>query len=264
MIKLAFISTNSIRLVSREISLLVEYCSVPKVNLEWIFSVVYEASWTSHPLQQTHLLEVRAGVGQSLQSVCQIIVGAEVKAVCGQHIVNHGQEGLILLRLEEERKQTFRFQENSCRSTFQRAAHSCAVSSVKYIKNYCPNQPAWWEILLLALTSTLTGSRQVTSLPEAGSAPVKGVPWEGPCSMYLYMHLHTMFEQLAVCSHRILTFFFSLTGTLNLYCTSRIKSFFLVSGFTMSQCWTQTVGQLTESAHDSWLAVAAVTSDYIN
>lgn len=89
----------------------------------------YEASWTSHPLQQTHLLEVRAGVGQPLQSVCQIIVCAEVKAVCSQHIVNHGQEGLILLRLEEERKQTFRFQENPCQSTFQRAGNCTLMCS---------------------------------------------------------------------------------------------------------------------------------------
>lgn len=54
----------------------------------------------SHPLQQTHLLEVRAGVCQPLQSVCQVVVSAEVEAVCSQHIVNHGQESLILLRLE--------------------------------------------------------------------------------------------------------------------------------------------------------------------
>ena len=66
----------------------------------------------SHPLQQTHLLEVGAGVGEPLQCVCQVVVGAEVEAVCSQHIINHGQEGLVLLRLEEERKQTFSFQEN--------------------------------------------------------------------------------------------------------------------------------------------------------
>lgn len=57
-----------------------------------------------HPLQQAHLLEVGAGVGQPLQCVCQVIVSAEVEAVCSQHIVNHGQEGLILLRLKEDRK----------------------------------------------------------------------------------------------------------------------------------------------------------------
>lgn len=62
--------------------------------------------WISHPLQQTHFLEVRAGVGQPLQSVCQVIVSAEVEAICSQHIVKHGQESLVLLRLEEERKQT--------------------------------------------------------------------------------------------------------------------------------------------------------------
>lgn len=59
----------------------------------------------SHPLKQTHLLEIWACVGQPLQSVCQVVVSTEVEAVRSQHIVNHGQEGLILLRLEEERKQ---------------------------------------------------------------------------------------------------------------------------------------------------------------
>lgn len=127
----------------------------------------YKAHWTSHPLQQTHLLEVRAGVGQPLQSVRQIIVSAEVKAVCSQHIVNHGQEGLILLRLEEERKQIFRCQENSCRSTFERVGNctlmcssdAVCVSSVcalnfppldaaKYIYNYCLNHPPFVHVLM--------------------------------------------------------------------------------------------------------------------
>lgn len=63
----------------------------------------------SHPLQQTHLLEVGAGVGQPLQCVCQVVVSAEVEAVCSQHIVNHGQESLILLRLKEEREQSLVF-----------------------------------------------------------------------------------------------------------------------------------------------------------
>lgn len=58
----------------------------------------------THPLQQAHLLEVGAGVGQSLQSMGQVKVSAEVEAICIQHIVNHGQECLILLRLERERK----------------------------------------------------------------------------------------------------------------------------------------------------------------
>ncbi len=58
----------------------------------------------SHPLQQTHLVEVGAGVGQPLQSVCQVKVSAEVEAVCTQHAVNHGQESLVLLRLGEKRK----------------------------------------------------------------------------------------------------------------------------------------------------------------
>lgn len=61
----------------------------------------------AHPLQQAHLLEVWAGVGQSLQSVGQVKVGAEVEAICIQHIVNHGQESLILLRLEGEKKTNF-------------------------------------------------------------------------------------------------------------------------------------------------------------
>lgn len=67
-----------------------------------------EAVFPSHPLKQTHFLEVRTGVAQSLQSVGQVIVSTEVEAICSQHIVHHGQESLILLRLEE--KQTgFKF-----------------------------------------------------------------------------------------------------------------------------------------------------------
>lgn len=58
----------------------------------------------AHPLEQTHLLEIWAGVGQSLQSMGQVKVSAEVEAICIQHIVNHGQESLILLRLEGEKK----------------------------------------------------------------------------------------------------------------------------------------------------------------
>jgi len=61
--------------------------------------------WPPHPLQQTHLLEVGAGVGQPLQRVRQVVVSAEVEAVGHQHVVDHGQEGLILLRLGEERTQ---------------------------------------------------------------------------------------------------------------------------------------------------------------
>lgn len=73
-------------------------------SLDYLFMIL--STWIneqiSHPLQQAHLLEVGAGVGQSLQSVRQVKVGAEVEAVCSQHIVEHGQESLILLRLEEE------------------------------------------------------------------------------------------------------------------------------------------------------------------
>lgn len=58
----------------------------------------------AHPLEQAHLLEIWAGVGQSLQSMGQVKVSAEVEAICIQHIVNHGQESLILLRLEGEKK----------------------------------------------------------------------------------------------------------------------------------------------------------------
>lgn len=56
-----------------------------------------------HPLKQTHLLEVGAGVGEPLQRVRQVEVGAEVEAVRGQHVVQHREEGLILLRLDKER-----------------------------------------------------------------------------------------------------------------------------------------------------------------
>lgn len=62
------------------------------------------AEHVAHPLQQAHLLEVRAGVGQSLQRVGQVKVSAEVEAICTQHIVNHGQKCLILLGLEGEGK----------------------------------------------------------------------------------------------------------------------------------------------------------------
>lgn len=61
------------------------------------------ANHATHPLQQAHLLEVRAGVGQSLQRMGQVKVSAEVEAICTQHIVNHGQKRLILLRLEAEK-----------------------------------------------------------------------------------------------------------------------------------------------------------------
>lgn len=62
----------------------------------------------SHPLQQAHLVEVRAGVGQPLQSVCQVVVSAEVEAVRHQYVVYHGQEGLILLSLQAGNKHAVR------------------------------------------------------------------------------------------------------------------------------------------------------------
>lgn len=57
--------------------------------------------WSAYPLQQTHLLEVRAGVGESLQGMCEVKVSAEVESICAQHIVDHGQESLVLLRLKQ-------------------------------------------------------------------------------------------------------------------------------------------------------------------
>lgn len=53
----------------------------------------------SHPLQKTHLLELWAGVGQALQSVGQVVVCREVEAICVKHVVDHGQEALIVLHL---------------------------------------------------------------------------------------------------------------------------------------------------------------------
>lgn len=57
----------------------------------------------THPLEQAHLLEVGAGIGQPLKGVRQVIISAEVETVCRQHIIDHGQEGFILLRLEKDR-----------------------------------------------------------------------------------------------------------------------------------------------------------------
>ena len=57
-----------------------------------------------YPLQQAHLLEVRAGVGQPLQGVGQVVVGAEVEAVGSQHAAHHGQQRLVLLRLDPKAK----------------------------------------------------------------------------------------------------------------------------------------------------------------
>lgn len=53
----------------------------------------------SHPFQQAHLLELRAGVGKSLQSVGQVVVCSKVEAVCEQNTVDHGEEGFVVLHL---------------------------------------------------------------------------------------------------------------------------------------------------------------------
>lgn len=57
---------------------------------------------SSHPLEQTAVLEVGAGVAQALEGVRQVVVGAEVETVRVQHVAHHGQEGLVLLRLKEK------------------------------------------------------------------------------------------------------------------------------------------------------------------
>lgn len=53
----------------------------------------------SHSLEQAHLLEVGAGVGEALLCVRQVVVGAEVEAVRVQDVVDHGQERLVVLHL---------------------------------------------------------------------------------------------------------------------------------------------------------------------
>lgn len=57
---------------------------------------------TSYPLQKAHLLKLRAGVGQALQSVGQVVVCCKVEAICMKNIVDHGQESLIVLHLKQE------------------------------------------------------------------------------------------------------------------------------------------------------------------
>lgn len=53
----------------------------------------------SYSLEQAHLLEVGAGVGEALLCVRQVVVGAEVEAVGVQDVVDHGQERLVVLHL---------------------------------------------------------------------------------------------------------------------------------------------------------------------
>lgn len=90
------------------------------INRVWIsFRHFISFYQISHPFQQTHLFEIRAGVSQPLKSVCQVVVSAEVEAIRHQHIVKHGQESLVLLRLEEESQQTCSCQENSWQCTLK-------------------------------------------------------------------------------------------------------------------------------------------------
>lgn len=54
----------------------------------------------TYSLQKTHLLKLRAGVGETLQSVSQVVVCGKVETVCVEHAVDHGQERLVVLHLK--------------------------------------------------------------------------------------------------------------------------------------------------------------------
>lgn len=77
---------------------------------------------SSHPLEQTAVLEVGAGVAQALEGVRQVVVSAEVETVRVQHVAHHGQEGLVLLRLKEK--------ENA--SSHRTHTPSCAITRIQY------------------------------------------------------------------------------------------------------------------------------------
>jgi len=62
---------------------------------------------TAYPLQQAHLLELGAGVGQPLQAVGQVVVGGKVESVRLKHVVDHGQEGLVVLHLGQRNDMLF-------------------------------------------------------------------------------------------------------------------------------------------------------------
>lgn len=63
---------------------------------------IYIYKCVSDPLQEAHLLKLRAGVGESLQRVSQVVVCGEVETVRVKDAVDHGQEGFIVLHLKQE------------------------------------------------------------------------------------------------------------------------------------------------------------------
>lgn len=68
----------------------------------WRLDYMSHTKSMSYPLQKAHLLKLRAGVGQALQSVGQIVVCCKVETVCMKHIVDHGQKGLVVLHLKHQ------------------------------------------------------------------------------------------------------------------------------------------------------------------
>lgn len=57
-----------------------------------------------HSLQKAHLLKLRAGVGQALQCVRQVVVCCKVEAICMKHTVDHRQDRLVVLHLKKIKK----------------------------------------------------------------------------------------------------------------------------------------------------------------
>lgn len=59
-----------------------------------------------YPLQEAHVLKLGAGVRQALQSVGEIVVCWKVEGICVKNIVDHGQEGLVVLHLQQTNPNT--------------------------------------------------------------------------------------------------------------------------------------------------------------
>ena len=55
----------------------------------------------SYPFQKAHVMKLRAGVRQALQCMGKVIVCCKVEGICMKHIVDHRQEGLVVLHLQQ-------------------------------------------------------------------------------------------------------------------------------------------------------------------
>ena len=54
------------------------------------------------PFVERHLLKLRTCVVQSLHRVSDVVAGAEVVAVCRQHVVDHRQVAVVVLHLTND------------------------------------------------------------------------------------------------------------------------------------------------------------------